>query len=115
MIRKVIGVAFLAAVIIPPLAASAQGVPGGVERGSREGERAAGPVGAIVGGPIGGVVGGVAGILGADDRAIMKKALSTAVTMSGASDLSLRVAGSNSTSAAKLRFALASRRDGAAL
>ena len=54
-------------------------------------------------------------ILGADDRAIRKYALSTAVTMSGASDLSLRVAGSNSTSAAKLRFALASRSDGAAL
>ena len=108
MIRKVIGVAFLAAGIIAPLAASAQGVPGGVERGSREGERAAGPVGAIVGGTIGGVVGGVARILGADDRAIRKYALSTAITMSGASDRS-RVAGSNSTSAAKLRFALASR------
>ena len=115
MIRKVIGVASLAAGIIAPLAASAQGVAGGVERGSREGERAAGPVGAIVGGAIEGVVGGVAAILGADDRAIRKYALSTAVTMSGTSDLSLRVAGSNSTSAAKLRFALASRSDGAAL
>ena len=66
MIRKVIGVAFLAAGIIAPLAASAQGVPGGVNVGPAKGERAAGPVGAIV-------------------------------------------AGSNSTSAAKLRFALASR------
>ena len=66
MIRKVIGAAFLAAAIIAPLSASAQGVPGGVERGAREGDRAAGPVGAIVGGTIGGVVGGVAGILGAD-------------------------------------------------
>jgi len=44
MIRKVIGTAFLAAAIIAPLSASAQGVPGGVERGAREGERAAGPV-----------------------------------------------------------------------
>jgi hypothetical protein len=66
MIRKVIGTAFLAAAIIAPLSASAQGVPGGVERGAREGERAAGPVGAIVGGTIGGVVGGVAGVLGVD-------------------------------------------------
>ena len=55
MIRKVLGTAFLAAAIITPLSASAQGVPGGVERGAREGERAAGPVGAIVGGTIGGV------------------------------------------------------------
>src|SRR5664279_6640244 len=109
MIRKTIAAAFLSAAIIAPLSASAQGVEGGVDRGAREGERAAGPVGAIVAGTIGGVVGGVAGILGADDRAIRKYALSTAVTMSGASDLSLRVAGSNSTSAARLRFALASR------
>jgi hypothetical protein len=68
MIRKVIGAAFLAAAIIAPLSASAQGVPGGVERGAHEGERAAGPVGAIVGGTIGGVVGGVTGILGVDQR-----------------------------------------------
>jgi Protein of unknown function (DUF1236) len=68
MIRKVLGAAFLAAVIIAPLSASAQGVPGGVDRGAREGERAAGPVGAIVGGTIGGVVGGVSGLLGVDQR-----------------------------------------------
>src|SRR4030088_3349584 len=68
MIRKVIGAAFLAATIIAPLSASAQGVPGGIERGAREGERAAGPVGAIVGGTIGGVVGGVAGVLGVEQR-----------------------------------------------
>jgi hypothetical protein len=48
MIRQVIGAAFLAAATIAPLSASAQGAPGGVERGAREGERAAGPVGAIV-------------------------------------------------------------------
>jgi Protein of unknown function (DUF1236) len=68
MIRKVIGAAFLAAAIIAPISASAQGVPGGAERGAREGERAGGPVGAIVGGTIGGVVGGVTGILGVDQR-----------------------------------------------
>jgi hypothetical protein len=68
MIRKVIGTAFLAAAIIAPLSALAQGVPGGVERGAREGERAGGPVGAIVGGTIGGVVGGVAGVLGVEQR-----------------------------------------------
>ena len=68
MIRKVTGIAFLAAALIAPLSASAQGVPGGVERGAQEGERAAGPVGAIVGGTIGGVVGGVSGILGVDQR-----------------------------------------------
>jgi hypothetical protein len=68
MIRQVFGAALMAAAIIVPLSASAQGVPGGVERGAREGERAAGPVGAVVGGTIGGVVGGVTGILGVDQR-----------------------------------------------
>jgi Protein of unknown function (DUF1236) len=68
MMRHVVGAAFIAATIVVPLSASAQGVPGGVERGAREGDRAAGPVGAIVGGTIGGVVGGVAGVLGVDQR-----------------------------------------------
>ena len=68
MIRKIIGAGFLSAAILAPLSASAQGVPGGVERSAREGERAAGSVGAIVGGTIGGVVGGVAGVLGVDQR-----------------------------------------------
>ena len=68
MMRQVFGAAFIAAVIIVPLSASAQGVPEGVERGAREGDRAGGPVGAIVGGTIGGVLGGVAGVLGADQR-----------------------------------------------
>jgi hypothetical protein len=58
----------LAATLLVPAAAVAQGVPGGVERGSREGERAAGPVGGIVGGAIGGVVGGVNGVLGIGQR-----------------------------------------------
>ena len=68
MNSKVLGAAFIAALAFVPMAASAQGVPGGVERGAREGERAAGPVGAIVGGTVGGVVGGVEGILGVDER-----------------------------------------------
>jgi hypothetical protein len=68
MMRQFFGAAFIAAVIIVPLSASAQGVPEGVERGAREGDRAGGPVGAIVGGTVGGVLGGVAGVLGADER-----------------------------------------------
>ena len=68
MFRKVFAAAILSAVVVIPLSAYAQGVPGGVERGAREGERAAGPVGAIVGGRVGGVVGGVAGVLGVDQR-----------------------------------------------
>ena len=68
MIRQVFGAAFVAAAIIVPLSASAQGLPEGVERGAREGDRGGGPVGAIVGGTIGGVLGGIAGVLGADER-----------------------------------------------
>lgn len=68
MIRRLIGIAAVAATVALPVATYAQGVPGGVERGSREGERAAGPVGAVVGGVIGGVVGGVSGVLGVDER-----------------------------------------------
>src|ERR1043165_3501840 len=54
--------------VLRPVAAQAQRVPGGIERGARDGERAAGPVGAVVGGVIGGVVGGVTGVLGVDER-----------------------------------------------
>jgi hypothetical protein len=68
MIRRLIGIATVAAALALPIVAHAQGVPGGVERGSREGERAAGPIGAVVGGVIGGVVGGVTGVLGVDER-----------------------------------------------
>jgi len=60
MIRRFIGIAALVAAVALPVAAQAQGVPGGIERGSRDGERAAGPVGAVVG--------GVGGILGVDER-----------------------------------------------
>ena len=58
-----IAAAAMVAVMIP-IAANAQGVPGGAAQGAREGERAAGPVGAVVGG----VIGGVAGVLGVDER-----------------------------------------------
>src|SRR6202158_5509949 len=64
MIRRLFGIAALAAVVALPVVAQAQGVPGGVERGSRDGERAAGPVGAVGGG----VGGAVAGVLGVDER-----------------------------------------------
>jgi hypothetical protein len=63
MIRRVIGIAVVAAAMALPVMAQAQGVPGGIDRGSRDGERAAGPVGAVVGG-----VAGVAGVLGVDER-----------------------------------------------
>src|SRR5215211_557196 len=69
MIRRFAGAAAVTVfVALLPVAAQAQGVPGGVERGARDGERAAGPVGAVVGGVIGGVVGGVTGVLGVDER-----------------------------------------------
>jgi hypothetical protein len=54
-----IGSAFLA-VLAMPLAAQAQGVPGGAAHGFDEGNRIAGPVG--------GVIGGVEGVLGIDQR-----------------------------------------------
>jgi hypothetical protein len=47
-----------------PLAAQAQGIPGGVAHGVHEGYRIAGPIGAVVGAPVGGVIGGVEGLLG---------------------------------------------------
>jgi len=66
MIRHLFGAAAIAAAVLLPVAAQAQGVPAGAAQGAREGERAAGPVGAIVGGTIGAVVGGVGGILGVE-------------------------------------------------
>jgi hypothetical protein len=51
-----------------PLAAQAQGVPGGAAHGFNEGNRIAGPVGAVVGTAVGGVIGGVEGVLGVDHR-----------------------------------------------
>ena|SRR5829696_1787405 len=54
------------ATLVTPLAAQAQGVPGGVAHGVYEGNRHAGPVGAVVGGAVGGAIGGVEGVLGVD-------------------------------------------------
>jgi hypothetical protein len=67
-LRRNLAVIAFGALVAMPVVASAQGVPGGIERGSRDGERAAGPVGAVVGGAVGGVVGGVNGLLGVDQR-----------------------------------------------
>jgi len=60
-----VGSAFLA-LLAMPLAAQAQGVPGGAAHGFDEGNRIAGPVGAVVGTAVGGVIGGVEGVLGFD-------------------------------------------------
>ena len=64
--------ASIIALLAMPLAARAQGVIGGGERGAAEGGRAAGPVGAVVGGVAGGVaggvLGGVRGVVGAPGR-----------------------------------------------
>jgi hypothetical protein len=55
------------AVSAVPVAAQAQGVPGGVAHGVYEGNRRAGPIGAVVGGAVvGGVIGGAEGVLGLD-------------------------------------------------
>ena len=59
----------LATLLALPLAAQAQGVPGGAAHGFHEGNRIAGPVGAVVGTAVGGVIGGVEGVLGINQRA----------------------------------------------
>src|SRR5436305_7367170 len=58
----------LIASIASPLAAQAQGVPGGAAHGFHEGNRIAGPVGAVVGTAVGGVIGGVEGVFGITHR-----------------------------------------------
>ena len=58
----------LLAMLAMPLAAQAQGVPGGAAHGFNEGNRIAGPVGAVVGTAVGGVNGGVEGVQGVDPR-----------------------------------------------
>jgi hypothetical protein len=50
--------------VAAPLAAQAQGIPGGAAHGFQEGNRIAGPVGAVVGTAVGGVIGGVEGVFG---------------------------------------------------
>ena len=62
--KRTITASLLAAALLIPAAAFAQGVPGGIEQGSREGAREAGPIG----GAVGGVVGGINGVLGIDQR-----------------------------------------------
>jgi hypothetical protein len=57
-------VGVIVAAVSAPLAAQAQGVPGGFAHGASEGWRIAGPVGAIVGAPVGGIIGGIEGVLG---------------------------------------------------
>jgi hypothetical protein len=66
-IKILAGVACLAAFVMP-VAAQAQGVPGGAAHGFHEGNRIAGPVGAVVGTAVGGTIGGVEGVLGVDQR-----------------------------------------------
>jgi hypothetical protein len=56
------------AAITAPLAAYAQGAPGGFVHGMHEGWRIAGPVGAIVGAPVGGFIGAVEGAFGVGPR-----------------------------------------------
>src|SRR5262249_38136612 len=62
--HQVLFAGLLVACVATPLAAQAQGVPGGVAYGMSEGNRIAGPVGAVVGGAVGGVIGGVQGVFG---------------------------------------------------
>jgi hypothetical protein len=62
-----IGGACIAALAMP-LAAQAQGVPGGAVHGFHEGDRIAGPAGAVVGTAVGGAIGGVEGVFGVDQR-----------------------------------------------
>jgi hypothetical protein len=60
----VFAAAVVAASLLSPLAAQAQGIPDGVAHGAYVGNNAAGPVGAVVGGAVGGVIGGINGVLG---------------------------------------------------
>ena len=60
----------IAAMLALPVAAQAQGVPGGAAPGFHEGNRIAGPVGAVVGTAVGGVIGGVEGVLGINQRPV---------------------------------------------
>ena len=64
MKSKLLFAGVIVAAMAAPLAAQAQGVPGGFAHGASEGWRIAGPVGAVVGAPVGGVIGGIEGLLG---------------------------------------------------
>ena len=61
--QKKFGIAVVTALLASPLAAQAQGIPGGAARGAAEGAAVGGPVGGVVGG----VAGGVGGLLGVDE------------------------------------------------
>jgi hypothetical protein len=61
--QKKFGIAVVTALLASPLAAQAQGIPGGAARGAAEGAA----VGGLVGGVVGGVAGGVGGLLGVDE------------------------------------------------
>jgi hypothetical protein len=64
--QKTFRIAVVTALLASPVAAQAQGIPGGAERGAAEGSAVGGPVGGAVGGVVGGVAGGIGGLLGAD-------------------------------------------------
>ena len=68
MKRVSVSTGVLLAMLALPMAAQAQGVPGGAAHGFHEGNRIAGPVGAVVGTAVGGVIGGVEGVLGINQR-----------------------------------------------
>jgi len=68
MKKTIIHASIVAAALVLPLAAHAQGTLRGAAEGAEEGGRAAGPLGAIVGGTVGAATGTVEGILGVDDR-----------------------------------------------
>jgi Protein of unknown function (DUF1236) len=61
--QKRFGIAVVTALLASPLAAQAQGIPGGAARGAVEGSDIGGPVGGVVGG----VAGGVGGLLGVNE------------------------------------------------
>ena len=61
--QKKFGIAVVTALLASPLAAQAQGIPGGAARGAAEGAAVGGPVGGVAGG----VAGGVGGLLGVDE------------------------------------------------
>ena len=68
MKSRLIAAAALAAAVVLPVAAQAQGTVRGAEEGADVGAHAAGPVGAVVGGAVGAATGTVGGILGVEDR-----------------------------------------------
>ncbi|MGH6674311.1 MAG: hypothetical protein ACRECV_20375 [Xanthobacteraceae bacterium] len=61
---KILFAGIVAASVVCPLAAQAQGVPDGIAHGAYVGGQTAGPVGGFVGGVVGGVIGGINGLFG---------------------------------------------------